>query len=105
FAGRLGTLPSLQEIAEAVRAAPALPAAPRPIDLLLDGVAHRFTHPIPVASASMRVALEAFRRPADADVADCARWFWLAWMVAAGVWDDEMQEELAARAAPSSQGD
>jgi DNA-binding CsgD family transcriptional regulator len=98
FAGRLGTHPSLQEIAEAVRAAPAVPTAPRPIDLLLDGVAERFTHPIPVATASMRVALEAFRRPADADVADCARWFWLAWMVAAELWDDEMQEELAARA-------
>src|SRR4051812_20568867 len=43
FAGRLGGRPGVRETAEAAHAAPPVPQPPRPIDLLLDGLATRFS--------------------------------------------------------------
>ena len=65
FAGRLGTHPTLREVAETARGAPAQSSPSRPIDLLLDGVATRFTDGYTAAVAPLRRALEAFRRHAE----------------------------------------
>jgi DNA-binding CsgD family transcriptional regulator len=97
FAGRLSTHPTLAEIAESARAASAQPAGLGPIDLLLDGVARRFTDGYSAAVAPMRGALEVFRRHADGTDAATVRWFWLAWLLAADLWDDVLQDELATR--------
>jgi AAA ATPase domain len=45
FAGREGRGSGVVEVAEAVRAAPSAPGPPRPIDVLLNGLAKRFTEP------------------------------------------------------------
>jgi DNA-binding CsgD family transcriptional regulator len=98
FAGRFSTHPTLAEIAETARAASALPARPDPIDLLLDGVARRFTDGYHAAAAPLKSALEVFRRHADDGDAESSRWFWLAWLLAAELWDDVLLDELATRA-------
>ena len=98
FAGRLNAHPTLTEIAETARAALAQPARPDLIDLLLDGVAKRFTDGYSAAAAPLRRALEVFRRQADAGDAAGTRWFWLAWVLAADLWDDVLLDELATRA-------
>jgi outer membrane PBP1 activator LpoA protein len=43
FAGRLGSGGGVREVAEAARAAPPAPEPPRAVDVLLDGLATRFT--------------------------------------------------------------
>ena len=47
FAGRLGGQPGLRDVAEAARTAPAAAQPPRELDLLLDGLATRFTDGYP----------------------------------------------------------
>jgi hypothetical protein len=49
----------LRAVAEAARQAPAAPQPPRPIDLLLDGLAMRFTEPYAAAVPSLQRALHA----------------------------------------------
>ena len=98
FAGRLCTHPTLREVAETARAAPAQPSPPRPIDLLLDGVATRFTDGYTAAVAPLRSALEVFRRHAEDGGDGATRWFWLAWLLAGELWDDALMDELATRA-------
>jgi DNA-binding CsgD family transcriptional regulator len=98
FAGRLNVHPTLAEIAETARAASAQPASPGRIDLLLDGVARRFTDGYSAAAGPLRSALEVFRRHADDGDATSRRWFWLAWLLAAELWDDVLLDELAVRA-------
>ena len=61
FAGRLGDGPGVREAAEAARAAPAAPQPPRAIDLLLDGLATRFTEGYAAGVPPLRKALDAFR--------------------------------------------
>ena len=102
FAGRLCTHPTLQEIAELARAAPTQPSPTRPLDLLLDGVAKRFTDGYRAAAAPLRSALEAFRHQPDGGGDASTRWFWLAWLLAGELWDDALQDELATRAVRQS---
>jgi DNA-binding CsgD family transcriptional regulator len=95
FAGRLGK-PGVRETAAAAKAAPAAPQPPRAIDLLLDGLATRFTEGYSAGLPALRAALDAFRdveRLAPSDV----RWLWLACRLAQDVWDDELWEVLATR--------
>ena len=58
FAGRESRLRSLK-LAEAARTAPAGPRPPRPVDLLLDGLAKRFTEPFEEALPALTQALHA----------------------------------------------
>ena len=98
FAGRSGTAPGLREVAELAAAAPPMLDAPRPIDLLLDGTALRLTAGHPAAVAALRRALLAFHHQGrDGGEAEM-HWFWLAWMLAGELWDDELWDELATRA-------
>jgi DNA-binding CsgD family transcriptional regulator/tetratricopeptide (TPR) repeat protein len=98
FAGRLGGQCGIREVAEAARAAPVGPEPQRPIDLLLDGVATRFTEGYAAGVPALRPALRAFRRKTLANEDDSLRWLWLAWLLAGDLWDDEAWHELATRA-------
>jgi DNA-binding CsgD family transcriptional regulator len=96
FAGRLGDEPGVREAAEAAQKAPAAPQPPRAMDLLLDGLATRFTKGYSAGLAPLRWALTAFRN-AERLTAGDARWLWLACRVAQDLWDDELWDVLAGR--------
>jgi DNA-binding CsgD family transcriptional regulator len=96
FAGRLGEGPGVTEIAEAARAAPPGPQPPRTIDLLLDGVASRFTDGYVAAARPLRRALQAVREQ-DGTAGEELRWLWLACRIASELWEDEIWDELATR--------
>src|SRR5918992_5935808 len=98
FAGRLGGRSGVRDVAEAARAAPPGPQPPRSIDLLLDGLATRFTDGYGAGVPALRRALQAFRREAVRGEDDIRRWLWLAWLLAGDLWDDEAWHELATRA-------
>jgi DNA-binding CsgD family transcriptional regulator len=102
-AGRLGGRPGVREMAEAARRAP---PARRPLeatDLLLDGVATRFTEGFAAGVAPLRRALLAFRAQAERGDGDIMHCLWLACPVAPEptaleLWDDESWQALAASA-------
>ena len=96
YAGHLADTPDVHEVAEAARAAPAGPQPPRAIDLLLDGLAIRFTDGYPAGVPPLREALQAFRGVDEMTESD-ARWLWLACRVARNLWDDEVWYELVMR--------
>lgn len=100
FAGRLGTEPSLRELAASVRdaAPPPPPPTKRPLDLMLDAVVCRFTDGYEAAAPDLRAAIEACRAAARTGEVGCTRWFWLAWLLAGELWDDTAQDELATMA-------
>ena len=94
FAGRLIGRSGLRELAEAARAAPRPVQPPRPVDLLLDGLATLFTEGYSGGAAPLKRALEAFRRDAGRTEDDVMRWLWLTWPIAADLWDDGTWQEL-----------
>jgi DNA-binding CsgD family transcriptional regulator len=97
FAGRLGGGHAVQEAAAAARATPAGPAPPRAADLLLDGLATRYTHGYAAGLEPLRRAVDAFTRghlPGDHGL----RWMLMAWPAAHEVWDDDSWEQLTTRA-------
>ena len=61
FAGRLGRAGGVRDAAEAARAAPRAAQPPRPVDLLLDGLATRFTEGYAAGVPLLQRALHAFR--------------------------------------------
>jgi DNA-binding CsgD family transcriptional regulator len=110
FAGRLGGGLSAREAAEAarptaeaVRTAAQSRQPPRPMDLLLDGVATRLTEGYAAGVPLLRRALDVVRRGGGRSEADMMGWLWLVCPVAIGpiapeLWDDASWHELAARA-------
>jgi DNA-binding CsgD family transcriptional regulator len=96
YAGHLGDKPDVREAAEAARAGPPAPQPPRAIDLLLDGLATRFTEGYAAGVEPLRSALDAFRYVEGLTARD-ARWRWLACRVARNLWDDEVWYELTTR--------
>jgi DNA-binding CsgD family transcriptional regulator len=96
FAGRLGGEPGVREAAEAAQAAPAAPEPPRAIDLLLDGVATRFTDGYAAGVPPLRDALAAFSRVEALTPRD-VRWLALACRLAQDLWDDELWHVLGTR--------
>jgi DNA-binding CsgD family transcriptional regulator len=98
FAGRLNGHIGPREVAAAARVAPPGRHPPGPTDLLLDGLATRFTDGYVAGVAPLRRALDAFGQDAGGDEDDIRRWFWLPWLVAGDLWDDETWHELATRA-------
>jgi DNA-binding CsgD family transcriptional regulator len=96
FAGRFGDHPGVRETAEAAQAAPPAPQPARAIDLLLDGLATRFTEGYSAGLPPLRSALEAFRDVERSTAADL-RWLWLACRLAQDLWDDELWHVLATR--------
>jgi DNA-binding CsgD family transcriptional regulator len=96
FAGRLARGAGVVEVAEAVRAGSPPPERARPSDLLLHGLAIRFTKGYSAGAPILRQALSAFRRDAVLPPED-ARWLWFACWAAADLWDDETWDLLSAR--------
>ncbi|WP_223411698.1 ATP-binding protein [Occultella gossypii] len=97
-AGHLARGCGLPEAAEAAIDAPPSPTPPRPVDLLLDGLATRFTQgfeaSVPTLQRSLETLLDHESRVEDDD----RRWLWLASHVAAMLWDDEALYTLATSA-------
>jgi AAA ATPase domain len=89
YAGRLGGTPGIREAGEAARAAPAAPKPTRASDLLLDGLATRFTDGYAAGVPLLRKALGAFRSEEGLTARD-VRWLWLACRLAEDLWDDEL---------------
>src|SRR5918999_2074509 len=85
FAGRLGGSPGVSEAAEAAQAAPAA-EQPRAVDLLLDGLATRFTEGYSTSLPPLRRALDEFREVEGLTERD-VRWLWLACRLAQDLWD------------------
>jgi DNA-binding CsgD family transcriptional regulator/tetratricopeptide (TPR) repeat protein len=96
FAGRLATGRGVVEVADAVRAGPPPPPAPRPRELLVHGLAVRFTEGYAAGAPALKEALSAFGRD-PALPAEDARWLWLACWVASDLWDDKAWTLLSAR--------
>src|SRR4051795_590529 len=96
FAGRLGGKPDVREAAEAAQGAPGAPGPPRAIDLLLDGLATRYTEGYSAGLPLLREALGAFQDVERLTAAD-VRWLWLACRLAQDLWDDELWHDLATR--------
>jgi DNA-binding CsgD family transcriptional regulator len=96
FAGRLGDKPGVRDAAEAALTAPAAPQPPRAIDLLLDGLATRFTEGYSAGLPPLRRALGEFRDLVGLTARE-VRWLWLACRLAQDLWDDELWDVLATR--------
>jgi DNA-binding CsgD family transcriptional regulator len=96
FAGRLSSGPGVLEVAEAARAAPPATEPPRTIDLLLDGLATRFSEGYAAGVPPLRRALDAVSNEDDR-TEDDIRWLWLACRIAPDLWEDETWHELASR--------
>jgi DNA-binding CsgD family transcriptional regulator len=102
YSGRLGSASGVRDAAEAARTAPAAPQPPRSIDLVLDGMATRFTEGPAAGVPPLRAALQAFRDEALDDHEAIMRWLLLCPVVQSltvfELWDDEAFAALAARA-------
>jgi DNA-binding CsgD family transcriptional regulator len=75
----------LLEISSAVQALPPPPGTPRPLHLLLDGLALLSTGGHAAAAATLQRASRAL---ADLPAEDVLRWGWMATSASAAVWDD-----------------
>lgn len=93
FSGSLSTIDPRQ-VARAALAAPKTPK-PRPVDLLLDGLAARVADGPATGTAPLRRALAAYARRAPAPV-EAARWRWMAGRLAGFVWDYAAWDVLTA---------
>jgi DNA-binding CsgD family transcriptional regulator len=101
YAGDLGQPGGVREAAQAARAAPPGPDPPRPVDVLLDAVALRFTEGYAAAAAALTRAFELLVG-LDVGAGEARRWLWLAGgragaIIALELWDFESWRALAAR--------
>jgi DNA-binding CsgD family transcriptional regulator len=96
YAGRLARGDGLVEVSEAALAAPPPPEPPRPSDLLLQGLAVRFTDGYPAGAPILKQAVAALREMTVLQ-AEEARWLWLAGWVALDLWDDDAWTVLSKR--------
>jgi DNA-binding CsgD family transcriptional regulator len=94
--GRLGG-EVLLRAAEAARTAPPPGDEPRAVDLLLYGLAIRFTDGYAASAAPLKQALVAVRN-GDGRSEQDVRWPWLARRVAPDLWDDEAWHAIITRA-------
>jgi DNA-binding CsgD family transcriptional regulator len=93
-AGRLGS--GVSDVARAAGAAPPPRGPPRAADLLLDGLALRFTGEYRASAPMLRRALSAFGRE-DGHLEHDMRWPWLAVRAAGDLFDDDSWDLLATR--------
>jgi DNA-binding CsgD family transcriptional regulator len=84
----------LLEICRAVRALPPRPGAPRPLDLLLDGLARLTTDGHAAATPVLQRAATAL---ADIPLEDVLRWGWMATAASNAVWDNDGAHAISAR--------
>jgi DNA-binding CsgD family transcriptional regulator len=96
FAGRLAGAGDLLEVSRAARALPAPAEPPRPVDLVLDGLALLVTDGPRAAAPTLRQAVTGYVG-ADIAVADELRWGWLAQAAASALWDDDAWRAMLTR--------
>jgi hypothetical protein len=94
FTGRLAGAGGTGQVARAVLAAPPS-SAPRPVDLLLDGLATLIAHGPAAGTPPLRQAMAAFARR-DLEPAEALRWRWLAGRAAGFIWEFEGWDKLTA---------
>jgi DNA-binding CsgD family transcriptional regulator len=95
FAGRLARDADVNRVAEASRGAPAT-AVPNAADLLLDGLALRFTGGYAAGAPVLKEALAAFCHQ-DTSADEALRWIWLPCLSAVDLWDESSGAVLASR--------
>jgi DNA-binding CsgD family transcriptional regulator len=96
FAGRLAPGKGAVDVSEAVLAGPPMPGSPQPSDLLLQGLAIRFTQGYAAGAPLLKQALVAFQRVTVLPPEE-ARWLWFAGYVALYMWDDASWYALSTR--------
>jgi DNA-binding CsgD family transcriptional regulator len=94
YTGRLAGAVDTRQVAHAALAAPAI-ATPRPVDLLLDGLASLIAQGPALGTPRLRQALEAFGRR-DMAPTEALRWRWLAGRAAGFIWEHEGWDLLTA---------
>ncbi|MDP9270356.1 MAG: LuxR C-terminal-related transcriptional regulator [Chloroflexota bacterium] len=92
YTGRLAGAVDTQQVARAALAAPRA-AAPRPVDLLLDGLATLIAQGPTEGTPRLRDALDAFARR-DTEASEALRWRWLAGRAAQSIWEHEAWDLL-----------
>jgi DNA-binding CsgD family transcriptional regulator len=93
-AGRLG--PGTREVARKALEAPRVLGEPRAVDLLVDGLAIRFTDGYTASAPSLKRALRALREEGEREGVS-ARWPWLARRVAPDLFAEDTWRYLATR--------
>jgi DNA-binding CsgD family transcriptional regulator len=96
FAARLAGAGDLLEVSQAARALPPRPGPPRPVDLVLDGLALLVTDGPDAAAPTLRKAVSTFSGP-GITVAEELRWGWLAQGAASALWDDDAWRAMLVR--------
>jgi len=96
FAGRLVRGGGVVEVSEAALAGPPPPEPPRPPDLLLQGLAVRFTDGPAAGAPILKEALRAFREVSVLTPQE-ARWLWFASWIALYLSDEEAWTALSTR--------
>ena len=101
-AGRLHAEHGVREAAQAALAAPVVTGPPRTIDLVLDGLAVRFTRGPAAGAPALRAALDAFAAETPDGHEQTMRWLALCPLVQAiaifELWDGDAYHALATRA-------
>ena len=82
------------EIRRAVQALPRRPGAPRPVDLLLDGLVQLSTDGHAAATPTLQRAAKAL---ADISAEDILRWGWMAPAASNAVWDNDGAHAISVR--------
>jgi DNA-binding CsgD family transcriptional regulator len=88
FAGHLAGAGDLLEVSRAAQALPPPVHPPRPVDLLLDGLALLVTGGLDAAAPVLRQATIAFT-DAGIPMEQLLRWGWMAQQAAVALWDDD----------------
>src|SRR4051812_10354511 len=96
FAGRLARGGTTAEVSAAALAGPPPPHRPRPPDLLLRGLAVRFTDGYAAGAPILKAALRAFELEPVLPPEE-ARWLWFASQIALDLWDDHAWTVLSTR--------
>jgi DNA-binding CsgD family transcriptional regulator len=96
FVGRRALSGGVAAVAQAALAGPPAPHPPRSSDLLLDGLALRFTAGYSAGAPVVRPALDALLREDDTSERELGG-LWLGCRAAADLWEDDVWERLAIR--------
>lgn len=95
FTGRFDPSASITSVSRSALKGPEAADPPRPLDLLLDGLATRMTVGHAASAPLLNRALSAFEASAAHSGDATSRWLWLAWLVAGDLWDSERWFGLA----------